>query len=138
MSRHCSQRSMTSGVIQGFLFRCCFPGSQITVSVTALLKWVIVESESPSSTTSVTSGKSTMHIQHNRKDTVHMRTHVDMGIKMIYYSVIYQIHNSLTVYFFGNIPLAKITNIHMIYVHIQWSAVTLMQLINSVCEISLR
>ena len=55
-SRLWSQRSRISGVTQGFLFRRCVPRSSAAVSVTALLKWVTMESRSASSSTSVARG----------------------------------------------------------------------------------
>ena len=45
-----------SGVTQGFLFRRCLPRGSATVSVTALLKWVTMESRSASSSTSIARG----------------------------------------------------------------------------------
>ena len=44
------------GVTQGFLFRRCLPRSSAAVSVTALLKWVTMESRSESSSTCVARG----------------------------------------------------------------------------------
>ena len=45
-----------SGVTQSFLFRRCLPRSSAAVSVTALLKWVTMESRSASSSTSIARG----------------------------------------------------------------------------------
>ena len=55
-SRLWSHRSRISGVTQGFIFRRCLPRSSAAVSVTALLKWVTMESRSASSSTSVARG----------------------------------------------------------------------------------
>ena len=49
---HMYDRSKISGVTQGFLF----PRSSAAVSVTALLKWVTMESRSASSSTSIARG----------------------------------------------------------------------------------
>ena len=55
-SRLWSQRSRISEVTHGFLFRRCLPRSSAALSVTALLKWVTMESRSASSSTSVARG----------------------------------------------------------------------------------
>ena len=55
-SRLCSQRSRISGVTQGFLFQRCLPRNSAARSVTALLKWVTMESRSVSSSTSIARG----------------------------------------------------------------------------------
>ena len=51
-----SHRSRISGVTQGILFWRCLPKSLAVVSVTALLKWVTMESRSASSSTSIARG----------------------------------------------------------------------------------
>ena len=57
-----SHRSRISWVTQGFLFRRCLPRRSAAVSVTALLKWVTMESRSASSSTSVARGANLPHI----------------------------------------------------------------------------
>ena len=61
-SRLWSQRSRISGVTQGFPFRRCLPRSSAAESVTALLKWVTMESRSASSSTSVGRGANLLSI----------------------------------------------------------------------------
>ena len=51
-----SHRSRISGITQGFLFRRCLPRSAAAVSVTALFKWVTMESRLASSSTSIARG----------------------------------------------------------------------------------